>query len=212
MILYNCFTIDTMTKMVKVFCLLVCIVAVMAACNNAPIDKYDALVKQELSSGKRVDSIFWGIYLGMPNKAFFTHCWELNKQGVFTDGTNNMFVLRKLHNGELKYPAAMNFYPDFYEGKIYNMRVLFQYDAWAPWNKQYFSDVLLPDALQYFQKIYPGGNPFIKIEDKKKGTIYVKVDGNRNITIGRYDDMVVKAAITDLITEKKMLSSNGAKK
>ena len=30
--------------------------------------------------------------------------------------------------------------------------------------------------------------------------------------IGRFDDMVVKVAITDLLTERKILSGNGAKK
>jgi hypothetical protein len=201
-----------MVKMMRYFFLFFGIALLISGCDNSGIGKYNALVANELKTGRRVNSIFFGIYLGMTSKAFFTHCWELNKQGVFTDGTNNMYVLHKLNKGELKYPAAMNFYPDFFEGKIADMRVLFQYDGWAPWNKQYFSDKLLPDVLQFYKRLYPDGNPFIKIENDKKGTIYVKVDGNRSITIGRHDDMVVKVAITDLITERKMLNSNGAKK
>lgn len=98
----------------------------------------------------------------------------------------------------------MNFYPDFYENRIAVMRAEFHYDAWAPWNKAQFSDSLLPDVLKLYKKWYPGGNDFIAITDKTKGTIYVKVDGNRRITIGRFNDMLVKVDYTDLIIEEKL--------
>ena len=84
------------------------------------------------------------------------------------------------------------------------MRVGFQYNAWAPWNKAQFSDSLLPDVLKMYKKWYPEGNDFIKIVDKTKGTIYVKVDGNRRITIGRFNDMLVKVDYTDLLVEQKV--------
>jgi hypothetical protein len=45
-----------------------------------------------------------------------------------------MTVLYKLHK-ELKYPASMNFYPDFQDSTIWKMRVYFHYDGWMPWNK-----------------------------------------------------------------------------
>jgi hypothetical protein len=121
----------------------------------------------------------------------------MNKKGLLTDGLNNTAVLYKLEKNELKHPAAMNFYPDFTDNKIGRMRVTFQYNAWAPWNKDLFADNLLPDVLQLYTRWY-AGNPFIKVEDKKRGIIYVKVDGNRRITIGKYDDMLVKVDYTDL--------------
>ena len=104
-----------------------------------------------------------------------------------------MYVLYKLKNNELKHPASMNFYPDFYQNKIYKMRVNFQYDSWAPWNKQLYADSLLQDVLKLYKNWYNRGNPFIKINDKEKGMLYVKVDGNRRITIGRYNDMLSKS-------------------
>jgi hypothetical protein len=58
--------------------------------------------------------------------------------------------------------------------------------------------------LRLYQKWYPYGNPFIPIEDKKRGTIYVKVDGNRRITIGKFDEMQIKADYTDLLIESKL--------
>ena len=75
----------------------------------------------------------------MTSKEFYAHCWELNKQGVITDGLNNTSVLYKL-DSVLEYPASMFFYPDFYDNKISKMKVSFKYDSWAPWNRKLFSD------------------------------------------------------------------------
>ena len=67
-----------------------------SACSSDAEKQYSELVKSELASGKRSDSIFFGIYLGMPAKEFFTHCWEMNKKGIFTDGKSNTAVLYRL--------------------------------------------------------------------------------------------------------------------
>jgi hypothetical protein len=187
----------------KYYIYLFALAGVISVCScSTPGEEYTKLVKKELAKGTRVDSLFMGISLGMTSKTFFGYCWEMNKKGIFTDGSNNTMVMYKM-NSELKYPASMNFYPDFYENKIYHMRVNFQYNGWAPWNKALYADSLLIDVLRLYKKWYAGGNEFIQITDKVKGTIYVKVDGNRRITIGKYDDMVVKADYTDLLVEEK---------
>ena len=177
--------------------------AIFYGCTVSGGEQYNRLVKKELAKGNRSDSLFLGIHFGMTNKEFYGHCWELNKKGILTDGNNNSAVLYKLRK-DLRFPASMNFYPDFYENRIAVMRAEFHYDAWAPWNKAQFSDSLLPDVLKLYKKWYPGGNDFIAITDKTKGTIYVKVDGNRRITIGRFNDMLVKVDYTDLIIEEKL--------
>ena len=110
----------------------------------------------------------------------------------------------KIDSTELGHPAGMNFYPDFYNNTIAKMRASFQYDAWAPWNRKLFSDTLLPKVLEMYKKWYDKGNPFIKIEDKERGIIYVKVDGNRRIIIGKPDDMTVRVDYTDLLVEQEM--------
>jgi hypothetical protein len=180
------------------------VLCMLIACSDdRGMDKYNSLVKKELADNKRVDSIFFGIYFGMPRRKFFAHCWEMNKKGIFRDGLNNMFVLYKMDTG-LKHPASMNFYPDFNDSTISKMRVMFQYDAWALWNKHLYADRLLPDVLSLYKKWYSDGNPFLQISDEKKGTIYVKVDGNRRITIGKYDDMIVKVDYTDMLVEKQL--------
>jgi hypothetical protein len=128
----------------------------------------------------------------------------MNRKGIIMDGYNNNYVLFKLDRGELRHPGAMNFYPDFLSEKTARMRVICQYDGWAPWNKALYADSLLVDILKLYKKWYPAGNEFIQIDDPKKGTIYVKVDNNRQITIGRFDDMYVKVDFTDLIAEKQI--------
>ena len=179
------------------------IIIVLAACNSTGTSKYNKLVKTELAKKVRVDSLFLGLHFGMTSKQFYGLCWELNKKGILTDGNNNTAVLYKL-DSQLKYPASMNFYPDFYENKIAVMRADFQYNAWAPWNKAQYSDSLLPDLLNMFKRWYPGGNDFLTLTDKTERTIYVKVDGNRRITIGRFNDMLVKVDYTDLFVEEKL--------
>lgn len=181
------------------------ILCILIGCSeDSEMDKYNRLAKKELASNKKVDSIFLGIHFGMTQKKFFAHCWEMNKKGILTDGNDgrgNMTVLYKLHK-ELKYPASMNFYPDFNDSTIWKMRANFQYDGWGPWTKHMTADSLLPDVLSLYKKWYSDGNSFIQINDKIKGPLYVKVDGNRRITIGKYDDVLVKVEYTDMLVEK----------
>ena len=127
---------------------------------------------------------------------------RLNKKGLLTDGNGNTAVLYKLDK-ELSHPASMNFYPDFHENRIYKMKTDFSYDAWAPWNKHLFADSLQLDVLKLYKKWY-GANNFVQITDSIKGTIFVKVDGNRRIIIGKYDDSHVKVNYTDLSIDKEL--------
>ena len=187
------------------FCMLV------SCSEDSAVDKYNKLVKKELASKQRVDSVFLGIYLGMPQQRFFMHCWEMNKKGLFTDGndlTGNMTVLYKLPN-ELKYPASMNFYPDFQDSTIWKMRVYFHYDGWMPWNKSLGADSLLQEVVGMYKKWYSEGNSFIQIDDEKRGTVYVKVDGNRRISIKKYDDVAVTAEYVNMLVEKQTKGKNG---
>ena len=172
----------------------------ISACSrNTEYNRYKRLVKKELAKGIREDSLFLGIRFGMLSKDFYMHCWDLNKRGVITDGNNNTAVLYKLPN-QLKYPVSMNFYPDFSNHKIYKMRVDFMYDSWAPWNKKLFSDSLQLDVVRLYKKWY-GDRNFIKMTDSARGPLFVKVDGNRRIIIGRYDDSRVKVDYTDLTVD-----------
>lgn len=178
-------------------------IVLLFGCRQSNVELYNEQVERELASNKKVNDIFMGISLGMGSKDFYMHCWDMNKKGLFFDGAGNTAVKYKLAGNELKHPAEMNFYPEFKNGKISSMWVKFQYDGWVPWNKKLDSDDLLQDVVQLYKKWYPQGNPFLAITDKERGTIYVKVDGNRRIIIGRFDEVQVKVDYSDLSVEKK---------
>ena len=55
-----------------------------------------------------------------------------------------------------------------------------------------------------YKKTYAIGNSFITVNDDKRGEIYVKIDGNRRIIIGRFDDRIVKVDFTDLTVEQQL--------
>jgi len=130
----------------------------------------------------------------MTSKDFYTHCWELNKKGLIRQGSSNLSVVYDLK--DLKHAAKMNFYPTFLEDKIYEMPVRFQYDAWAPWNKHLQSDSLQLDVLNLLEGWY--GEDFMEVKHPVHGSAFVKVDGNRRISIFTQGPAEVFAVFTDL--------------
>jgi hypothetical protein len=163
--------------------------------------KYERLLKHELASGIRNDSIFMGIYLGMAEKDFYTHCWLLNGKGIIKQGLRNSSVEYQMRK-EINYPAIMDFYPVFVKGKIYEMPVRYVYSGWAPWNKSLGSDSLQLNILKWFEKQY--GNGFIPVEHPKRGIAYVKIDGNRQISLFKENDTFVWAIFTDMSVKKEV--------
>ena len=178
-------------------------VCIISGCS--PNAKYERLLKHELASGVRYDSLFMGLYLGMPEKDFYTHCWELNRQGLIKQGMRNMAVEYQLKD-QLKYPGTMDFYPEFIKGKISEMPVQFLYNGWAPWNKKLSSDSLQVDVLKWYEKQY--GEGFIEVKHPKKGIAYVKINGNRRISIFKEGDIHVWAVFTDMQVKKDINNPN----
>lgn len=170
----------------------------------SPRSKYERRLKHELASGVRYDSLFMGIYLGMSEKDFYTHCWMLNRERLIKQGSRNTTVEHALRE-DLKYPATMDFYPEFSQGRIVEMPVRFIYNGWAPWNKKLSSDNLKLDILKWYKKIY--GDGFIKVKHPKRGIAYIKLNGNRRITIFKEDDMYVWAVFTDMLVKKDLNNS-----
>ena len=165
----------------------------------SPRSKYEHRLKHELASGVRYDSLFLGLYFGMPEKVFYVHCWNLNHKGLIKQGESNTTAEYELKD-ELKYPALMDFYPKFMQGKIFEMPVSFKYKGWAPWNKTLSSDNLEKEVLKWYEKVY--GDGFIKVKHPLHGTAYVKINGNRRITIFIEDDLHVWAVFTDMSVKK----------
>jgi hypothetical protein len=169
----------------------------------SPQSRYERRVKHELESGVRYDSLFMGLYLGMPEKDFYLQCWKLNSKGMIRQGESNTTVFYELKN-QLKYPAAMDFYPKFMQGKIFEMPVKFKYIGWAPWNKNLSSDKLQANIVKYYEKVY--GRGFMEVKHPQHGSAFVKVDGNRRISIFTENDLYVWAVFTDLLAKKDSLN------
>ena len=172
----------------------------------SPGKTYERRLKRELASGIRYDSLFMGISLGMTQKEFYDHCWKLNKDSVVRQGTSNMSVQYNITE-ELKHEATMNFYPSFADEKIVEMPVRFIYTGWAPWNKELSASNLALDVKRWYEDIY--GTGFITVSHPMKGEAYIKIDGNRRITIYNENDLYVWAIFTDMLSgvEKDSLSA-----
>ncbi len=174
------------------------LILIAGACRKS---EYRRMVERELASGERNDSLFLGFYFGMPADEFYDHCWELNRREMVKQGPENASVQYNLD--EFKAPARMNFYPDFHENRIYEMPVLFEYQGWAPWNKEFFSDALIEEVIALLEEWYGQGFVEIRHPEKEDLSVFVKIDGNRQIRVTRHSDRYVKAIFTDLTVEEK---------
>ena len=160
------------------------------------------------SSGDRdteLDSLFLGLSLGMDRQAFFDSCWRMNNRKMITQGPTNQNV-EYIFDSLIDARVIMRFYPNFYKDKVYEMPVLFMYEAWAPWNKQYSADSLFKELVPVFKKWY--GDDFQVIEHKTQGTVYARIDGTRRINLFRKDDQYVQAVYTDLRMARALKEEN----
>lgn len=175
--------------------LLVTISMLLAGCDTRT--PYQKLVEEELATGVSNDSLFLDISFGMTSDEFYAHCFTLNKEGVIKEGLGNTSVAYE--PAEFDSAVWMYFYPEFNpETKgIRNMPVMFTYKAWAPWNQQYKPDSLLLGVMDMFTGWY-GGNEFLEVTHPDKGTVFVKVDGNRRIRAFVKDLQYVQVFINDL--------------
>ncbi len=171
----------------------------LTSCNNS--------IGGSKEKKENYDSLFLGFSFGMERRQFFEYCQEMNRQKLFEHGTGATSVQYMLKD-EFKAPVFMRFYPSFHEEKIYEMPVTFTYEAWAPWNKQYWSDVLLEEIYEQFKEWY--GDDFKVINHPIQGKIYAKIDGRRRINLFIRDDQFVQAVFSDMkvITELENQKEN----
>ena len=102
----------------------------------------------------------------------------------------------------------MDFYPAFYEDRIYEMPAVFTYDGWSPWVKGQHADSLKIEVLDLMEEWF--GTGFIEIENPNYnvGNAFVKVDGNRRISIYNVDESKVYVDFVDLLVLKEVEKSN----
>jgi hypothetical protein len=149
-----------------------------------------------------IDSLFLGISLGMDKKDFYNHCWKMNNEGIVKQGPSNLNVEYHFIHEAVRDTIIMRFYPTFHDDKINEMPVLYSYNAWAPWNKQFWADTLLTEMVEVYKDYY--GEDFKVMEHKTTGKIYYQMKGKRRINLFQKDDQFVQAVFTDLKIEKEL--------
>lgn len=150
-------------------------------------------------SSAKYDSLFLGISLGMDAKAFYDHCWTLNKEKKVIHGPTNQSV-EYAFEMEPGIKVFMRFYPYFYKDKIYQMPVTFTYERWAPWARDYHADKLIEKVVPMLNTWY--GGEFQSKVDPRKGRVYARIDGHRRMFAFVKDEQFVQLVITDMDAEK----------
>lgn len=156
--------------------------------------EYERRLEAELNKNIRVDSLFLGYTFGMTSQEFFKYSWDLNSRGIITGQATINYELK-----DLKSSAAMDFYPQFKNDKIYKMPVQIHYKGWAPWNKHLFADSLLLDLVDLYEQEYDG-EFFKATHPETKKEAYINIQGNRRISIFKNDDRIVNIEFLDLST------------
>lgn len=170
-----------------------------AACRNKNQKNLVYIEQQELSKGIRNDSLFMGLYLGMTRMDFLNHCWNMNKQNLFTEGGNKTVVYQigKLYSD---YSIQMNFYPRFKDDKIIQLPVQFTYKVLDPYNPNMKTEKLLAEVRMLMEKWF--GGKFFLTDMPTGGKGYAQVNGNRRILILVEREFEVMVIFTDL-TERQ---------
>jgi hypothetical protein len=148
------------------------------------------------------DSLFLGIHLGMAQKDFYDLCTELNKNQLITQGPGGNTNVEHRIVDEFDSDVSMRFFPTFIDEKIFEMPVTYSYVAWAPWNRQYWAEKLLPKVLEKYKETY--GDDFKLLDHPTQGKVYYKIDGKRRINLFVKDEHLVQAVFTDLKVEKRL--------
>ena len=186
-----------------IFCLLV--LTPFLACEIE--SEYSKLLKKELKSGKSFNDLVLGLKIGQTKDDFFEICAELNKKKLITSGARNLYpeyILYPKDSVENGKKIRMSFMGIFDNDRIMKgMDIRFNYYSWIAWREEYNSDNLINEIKDTLQLWYPGNN-FIEIDlklDSKNNLAYVKVDGNRQITMYKIDGRDVAVIIED-VSEK----------
>ncbi|WPR75499.1 hypothetical protein [Algoriphagus sp. NG3] len=152
--------------------------------------------EQQLASGKQENELFLGLELGMGKKLFYEKCWQMNNEGILTNGPSELSV-----EYQVQMPSSlstkMRFYPKFQDEKIYAMPVDYIYEGWAPWNEELSAEKLRSDVLKLYEDWFGPGFIEVKSEDGNQ-LVFVKIDGNRRTRIFKKNISTVRVEIVDL--------------
>ena len=80
---------------------------------SCSVGSYSSLEESELNSGIRYDSLFLGVKFGMTSSDFYSHCWDLNKKKLVSQGPSNNTVRYMIPTESIGQNIEMLFYPVF---------------------------------------------------------------------------------------------------
>lgn len=154
------------------------------ACALTPEERYKALEKAELASGVTYDSLFMGLHFGMSKNTFREYCYDQHLEQQFYQGGQRNSIWVEADIDEMEYPATINFYPEFKAEKITEMNASIYYRPDVQFKDEIFEkDSLLLDVLNLMDSWYGPERTKIRSPFFYKEDVYVKVNGNRRITI-----------------------------
>ena len=153
------------------------------SCKKSEAERYLAYEKEQLQNDVVQDSLFLGLYFGMPKKEFREYCFEKNIEKKFWQGgqKNTAWVESKLKG--MQYPAAINFYPEFTNDTITEMNAAIYYDGASFKDGTFEPDSLLVDVLHLVENWYGGQTFKIKSPVFYKDDVHVHLKGNCRVTI-----------------------------
>ena len=183
-----------MTKLFNYFILFGATIFIIS-CQKTNNKDLKSIEKQELAKGIRHDSIFMGIYLGMPQRGFYDLCWDMNKKGIFNEG-GGMSVEYMFPKKDTLEAMRMNFYPTFKDSVVVEMPMKFIFTDLDVFNPKYNTDRLAKQVRARMEELYGKGFFIATLEKDKKA--YAKVDGNRRVLIKSDRDYEVDVLVTDL--------------
>lgn len=155
----------------------------LLGCKESDEQKYRTFEKSELAKNIRKDSLFLGLYFQMPKETFRKYCFKKNIEGKFKQGGNKNMSWVECKIEGTNYPAAINFYPNFNNGKISELNAAIYYKNAKFKDGKFEIDSLMLDVLGLMNTWYDGKVFKIKSPFFYKDDVHVMVDGNKRITI-----------------------------
>lgn len=153
---------------------------------------YETLIQQGLDSESRVDSLFLGYHFGMTRQEFRDLSFQLNQQGLMSG-----LAEIEYNFNELKSRALMKFYPRFTDEMISKIPITVSYNSWAPWNEQFWPEVLIEDLREYYESVYDTQFHWVYVPPIER-MAYVSVEGNREIRLYIESEATVNVEYIDL--------------
>lgn len=186
---------------IKIILLILCFS--LSSCffqGHTKLSPLESKIKIESQKAERRDDFILGLKLGQNKKTFYDLCWQLNKEKKISNGTQSasvMYLIKDSVGREIE----MNFFPRFFENKIYKFDVTLNYKAWAPWNKDLWAEAMLKEVPLILNTLF-GEAELLQIQKNNTQRFY-RVESNRLMHFQVADEKFVSLIVRDLTVTLK---------